>query len=151
MIKMMIIKEKLYLDVWLSTKIVYFCWFGVIDDLDQTVAINQVTIVEDHLALSVRLGVIIEMRYPASVEWRRPPDDSMNSVAFIKEKLSQVWSILTWIINNYSWIFFYIKKDLWSPVIPVIRATFLFGSAPLTSVLQWRWFSSMITMIYLWI
>ena len=52
----------------LSPKVVNFCWFGFIDDLDEAVAINEVSIVEDHLALSVGLGVIIEMGDPASVK-----------------------------------------------------------------------------------
>ena len=52
----------------LSPEVVNFCWFGLIDDLDEAVAINEVSIVEDHLALSVGLGVIIEMGDPSRVE-----------------------------------------------------------------------------------
>ena len=52
----------------LGSEVVDFCWLGFIDDLDKAVTINEVTVVEDHLALSVRLGVIIQMGDPASVE-----------------------------------------------------------------------------------
>ena len=42
-----------YLHMWLSSKIVNFCRFCVIDDLHQAVAVNQIPVVENHLPLSV--------------------------------------------------------------------------------------------------
>ena len=88
-------KIRSYLDMRLSPEVVNFCRLGFIDDLDKAVAINEVSIVEDHLALSVGLGVIIQMGDPASVERRRPSDDAMDSVTLVQQEFSQIGSILT--------------------------------------------------------
>ena len=40
--------------------------------------------------------VVIEVGYPASVEGGAPPDDTMDGVTLVKEKLSQIGTILTW-------------------------------------------------------
>ena len=42
-----------YLHMGLGTEVVNFCWFCVIDDLNQAVAIDKVSVVKNHLPLSV--------------------------------------------------------------------------------------------------
>ena len=87
--------------------------------------------------LSVRPGVVIQVRYPASVEGGAPPDDAMDGVTLVQEELGQIGTVLSWkeYSDNLYWIFITVK---WLPVIPVISATFLPTSGPVDSVLQCR-------------
>jgi hypothetical protein len=53
----------------------------------QAVAINKISIVENHFALSVTFRVLVEMLNSTSVEGATSSNDSVHFIALLDEKL----------------------------------------------------------------
>ena len=79
----------------LGPQVVDLGWFCFVHNFDQTVAVNQISVVKDHFPLSVGPRVVVQVGDPSRVEGGAPSDDPMHGVTLVKEELRQVGTILT--------------------------------------------------------
>ena len=61
----------------------------------QAVAINEVTVVENHPPLAVAFRILIQVLNPPCIVGATSPDDSVHLVTFLNQELYEVAAILT--------------------------------------------------------
>jgi len=80
-------------DVALGTEVVDLLWLQLVDQTGQRDRVREVAVVREELR-ALLVGVAEEVLDAAGVEARRAPDDAVNLVALLEQKLGQVRAVL---------------------------------------------------------
>ncbi len=85
-----------------GSEIVYLIRLNLLNDADEVGRIGQIAIVEEETAIG-RVWILIDMIYAIRVEERGTPFKAMDDIPLLKEKLSEIGTILTCYASDKSY------------------------------------------------